>query len=256
MFRSAHTRTASADNLPKTPPTASEIRRLLRYVRPYKCRCSVASVGLLGGAALGLVFPWIMQNLVDAVLGQHNLAELNRITLILIGTFLVRGVFYYIQNYALAYVGERIVVDMRREVYSPPARPDPALLQRPARGRAGVAAVVRRDAGADGADQQRGPGAQPGAHLSRLAGADAGAQLAADAVHPGAGPAGGGSRRAVWAAAAPALDRGAGPSGRRHRHGRGSAERRAGGQGLHPRRLRGPAATASRWSGRSARPWR
>ena len=118
MFRSSRARTASAEALPKTPPSASEIRRLLRYVAPYRRYMIIATVGLLGGAALGLVFPWIMLNLVDAVLGQHDLAELNRITLVLIGTFLARGVFYYIQNYALAYAGERIVVDLRREVYA------------------------------------------------------------------------------------------------------------------------------------------
>ena len=117
MFRSPRSRPASADSLPRTPPSATEIRRLLRYVAPYRRHIVVASIGLLGGAALGLVFPWIMQNLVDAVLAQHNLAELNRITLVLIATFLVRGVFYYIQNYALAYAGERIVVDLRRQVY-------------------------------------------------------------------------------------------------------------------------------------------
>jgi len=118
MFRSARARTASPEALPKTPPTASEIRRLLRYVAPYRRYMVVAAAGLLGGAALGLVFPWIMLNLVDAVLGQRDLAELNRITLVLIGTFLARGMFYYLQNYALAYAGERIVVDLRREVYA------------------------------------------------------------------------------------------------------------------------------------------
>jgi subfamily B ATP-binding cassette protein MsbA len=116
MFRSSRPRPAAIG--PAARPTASEIRRLLAYVRPYRRQMVIASFGLLGGAALGLVFPWIMQNLVDAVLAQHDVAELNRITLILIGTFLARGVFYYIQNYALAYAGERIVVDLRREVYA------------------------------------------------------------------------------------------------------------------------------------------
>src|SRR5579859_448281 len=118
MFRSSRSRPASGEATVRTPPSATEIRRLLGYVAPYRRYMVIASVGLVGGAALGLVFPWIMQNLVDAVLGQHNLAELNRITLVLIGTFLVRGVFYYIQNYALAFAGERIVVDLRREVYA------------------------------------------------------------------------------------------------------------------------------------------
>ena len=92
MFRSPRSRPAS-DAPRQKPPSAGEVRRLLRYVLPYRRYMIIATVGLIGGAALGLVFPWIMQNLVDAVLAQHNLAELNRITLVLIGTFLVRGVF-------------------------------------------------------------------------------------------------------------------------------------------------------------------
>ena len=118
MFRSARSKSPSAESQAKAPPSISEIRRLLRYVVPYQGYMIIATIGLLGGAALGLVFPWIMLNLVDAVLAQHDLAELNRITLVLIGTFLLRGMFYYVQNYALAYAGERIVVDLRRQVYA------------------------------------------------------------------------------------------------------------------------------------------
>jgi subfamily B ATP-binding cassette protein MsbA len=118
MFRPSRPQSTGNNERSRTPPSACEVRRLLRYVVPYRRYMVIASVGLFGGAALGLVFPWIMLNLVDAVLAQHNLAELNRITLVLIGTFLARGLFYYIQNYALAYAGERIVVDLRREVYA------------------------------------------------------------------------------------------------------------------------------------------
>lgn len=95
-----------------------EARRLFHYLEPYKWRMSIAVVALIFGAALGLVFPWIMQNLVDAVLKKGDYSQLNRITLLLIATFLVRSVFYYFEVYFLSYVGERIVVDLRRDVYS------------------------------------------------------------------------------------------------------------------------------------------
>lgn len=90
---------------------------MFSYLRPYRGPMSIAVVSLVFGAALGLVFPWIMQNLVDTVLGQGNLAELNRITLILIATFFLRSIFYYIQVYKLSYVGERIVADLRSQTY-------------------------------------------------------------------------------------------------------------------------------------------
>ena len=107
-----------APDTPRTPPTTGELRRLLAYLRPYGGPLTIATVGLVAGSALGLVFPWIMQNLVDAVLTQGNREELNRITLLLLATFFIRSIFYFFQNYALAYAGERIVVDLRRETYA------------------------------------------------------------------------------------------------------------------------------------------
>src|SRR5262245_37285523 len=112
------TRSIAEDNRPFTRPSGDEIRRLFRYLKPYRGQMLIAIIGLIGGSVLGLVFPFIMQNLVDAVLTQGRLAELNRITLVLIFTFLVRSVFYYFQGYALSYVGERVVVDLRRETYA------------------------------------------------------------------------------------------------------------------------------------------
>ena len=117
MFSSFRRPSRPASDEPFVPPSADQVRRLFAYLRPYRGRMAIAVLALIFGAALGLVFPWIMQNLVDAVLGQRDRAELNRITFILLGTFLIRSVFYYFQGYYLAYVGERIVVDLRRQAY-------------------------------------------------------------------------------------------------------------------------------------------
>jgi len=95
----------------------NEASRLFSYLRPYRGWMTIGIIALVCGTILGLVFPWILQNLVDAVFAQNDMAELNRITLILIATFLLRSIFYYFQGYSLAFVGERIVVDLRIQVY-------------------------------------------------------------------------------------------------------------------------------------------
>ena len=102
---------------PFVRPSASELRRLFTYLGPYKGRMAIAVVTLLLGTALGLVFPWIIQNLVDTVLTSGNSQQLNRITLFLLATFLLRSIFTYFQVYYLTYVGERIVADLREQVY-------------------------------------------------------------------------------------------------------------------------------------------
>ena len=102
---------------PFVAPSASELRRLFAYLRPYRRRMAIAVVTLLFGTALGLVFPWIIQNLVDTVLTSGNSQQLNRITLLLLVTFLLRSIFTYFQVYYLTYVGERVVADLREQVY-------------------------------------------------------------------------------------------------------------------------------------------
>jgi ATP-binding cassette, subfamily B, bacterial MsbA len=98
-------------------PSAGELRRLLTYLRPYRGRMLIAVVALLLGTALGLVFPWIILNLIDTVLTSGDRSRLNSITLFLLATFLLRSIFTYFQVYFLTYVGERIVADLRQQVY-------------------------------------------------------------------------------------------------------------------------------------------
>ncbi len=99
-------------------PSAAEIRRLFGYLRPYGAMMSLAVVSLLLSSGLNLVFPWVIQNVVDSVLLRGDRAELNRITALLVVTFLVRAVFTYIQGYSLTFTGERIVTDLRKQVYA------------------------------------------------------------------------------------------------------------------------------------------
>lgn len=99
-------------------PSLNESRRLLIYLKPYRKPMAIASLSLLLGSAIGLVFPLIIQDLVNTVLAKGSQLQLSQITLLLIAVFLVRAVFYYIQTYSLSFVGERIVLDLRSQTYS------------------------------------------------------------------------------------------------------------------------------------------
>jgi ATP-binding cassette, subfamily B, bacterial MsbA len=115
-FRDARPR-LNISNQPYIRPSPAQLKRMFAYLRPYRGYMFIAVVSLTFGAATGLVFPWIIQSLVDTVLAKGDLAELNHIALLLIGTFFVRSIFYYFQGYSLNFVGERVVVDLRRQVY-------------------------------------------------------------------------------------------------------------------------------------------
>ncbi len=102
----------------ETPDAPVQWRRVLAYLSPYKFRLSLAIIGVMLSAGLSLVFPAVIRSVVDSVFEEANLALLDEITLLLLLVFLVRSVAAFVQNYNLNYVGEKIVVDIRQELYA------------------------------------------------------------------------------------------------------------------------------------------
>lgn len=93
-------------------------RRLLSYLFPYRWRMVAAVVALLVSTGLGLLFPLVMVRLLDATVHSHRSGALNRLTLLLIGIFLVQAVFSFLQTYLLSLIGDRIVYDLRTALYA------------------------------------------------------------------------------------------------------------------------------------------
>lgn len=103
---------------PDVPDVPVQWRRLVSYLSPYKARLSVAFVALIISAGLGLVFPAVIQNVIDSVLQQQDIQLLDTITLVLLAVFLLRSLTSFIEMYNLNYIGERLVVDMRKQLYA------------------------------------------------------------------------------------------------------------------------------------------
>jgi ATP-binding cassette, subfamily B, multidrug efflux pump len=93
------------------------MRRLLGYLRPYRPPVAWALGALIGGSALQLAQPYLMKVAIDRYIARHDLSGLNLVALgflaILVGSF----VFEYMQTYILQYVGQRIMYDMRMQIY-------------------------------------------------------------------------------------------------------------------------------------------
>ncbi|MCY4466468.1 MAG: ABC transporter transmembrane domain-containing protein [Chloroflexi bacterium] len=102
----------------EVPATPMQWWRLLSYLAGYKLRLLAASIGLFFAAALSLVFPAVIQRVVDSVFTDADVALLDIITLALLGVFLLRSLASFVQTYNMNYVGEKIVVDMRCQLYA------------------------------------------------------------------------------------------------------------------------------------------
>jgi subfamily B ATP-binding cassette protein MsbA len=107
---------SEADNEKKGSPR--DLLRLLAYAKPYRARLTVALVSLLIAGLFGLSFPKIVQLIVDAAFTLKDSARLNRYALLLICVFACQAAFSFLRSYLLSYTGERIVADVRTQVYA------------------------------------------------------------------------------------------------------------------------------------------
>jgi subfamily B ATP-binding cassette protein MsbA len=94
-----------------------QLRRLLVFVRPYRRRLALALVAIVVGSILGLAGPYALQFLIDAVFNQNDPGLLNRITLTLVAIFAAQSAFYFVRGYLLAFIGERVMADLRIRLF-------------------------------------------------------------------------------------------------------------------------------------------
>jgi subfamily B ATP-binding cassette protein MsbA len=94
-----------------------QFRRLFAFVVPYRSRLILALVIIIFGSILGLAGPYTARFLIDAVFKQNNPTLLNQITLVLIVIFALQSVMYFFRAYLLAFIGERVMADLRLRMF-------------------------------------------------------------------------------------------------------------------------------------------
>jgi subfamily B ATP-binding cassette protein MsbA len=91
--------------------------RLLQYVKPYISRMMVAIVCIILAASANLYVPWILRDVIDEVLTTKNMSLLNTIAVGIVVVFFLRGIFFYGQTYLMSYIGQKVIIDIRENVY-------------------------------------------------------------------------------------------------------------------------------------------
>src|SRR5690606_37109210 len=92
-------------------------RRLLRYLRPYRGAVALAVVLLLTSAALQLLGPWITSLVLDRAIPQGDLRLLAILTAAFLGSILLAFAFEYAQTVLTTWIGQRVMYDLRREIF-------------------------------------------------------------------------------------------------------------------------------------------
>ena len=105
--------------------TVGFLRRLGPRVRPYWASLLFAGVLMLFSVSIGLAFPLIVRELLDAAFLAGDSTLLNRIAIGLLSLFAALAVVNFFQSYLTAAVSEKVVADLRRDlfgalIYQPP----------------------------------------------------------------------------------------------------------------------------------------
>ena len=94
--------------------------RLLGYVRPYAKSFAFAVLGMIAAAATEPLFPALIKPLLDRGFGAGAQAPLPPLVFAaaIVGIFLVRGALTFTSSYNLAWVGNRVVLDLRAAMFA------------------------------------------------------------------------------------------------------------------------------------------
>lgn len=98
-----------------------QLLRLLAFARPYRAAFALGGVATLLSSGLGLVFPLLFGQLIDASflkVGSRDTTQLDRTVLLLLGVFAVSSLFGAAQSFLLARVGTSVVADLRRTLFA------------------------------------------------------------------------------------------------------------------------------------------
>lgn len=92
--------------------------RALLYVKPYLFRAFCAGICTIIAAGGTAYLPWVIKDMVDQVLRDKNTEMLNYIAMSIVVIFVIRGIAFYGQSYLMSYVGQRVIIDIRRAVFT------------------------------------------------------------------------------------------------------------------------------------------
>ena len=113
-----HRRELPAQDNPRFSLKAVNWARLFSYLKPYRSRMALAILALLLSTGSGLAFPLVIVRLLDSATKVKTYGPLNMLAGVLIGIFLFQSAFSFIQSYLLAYIGEKIVLDLRTSLFA------------------------------------------------------------------------------------------------------------------------------------------
>jgi subfamily B ATP-binding cassette protein MsbA len=99
------------------------LKRVFKYLLPYKGRLAGGVISMLVHAFLTVFFVRVFQGLLETIIsdinmGREGMIQLSLVAGMMILVYFLKGVAYYGKTYLVSYVSQRSIKDMRDDLYS------------------------------------------------------------------------------------------------------------------------------------------
>jgi subfamily B ATP-binding cassette protein MsbA len=99
------------------------LKRVFKYVLPYKGRLSGGVISMLVHAFLTVFFVRVFQGLLETIIsdinmGREGMIQLSLVAGMMILVYFLKGVAYYAKTYLVSYVSQKSIRDIRDDLYS------------------------------------------------------------------------------------------------------------------------------------------
>lgn len=94
-----------------------QVRRFLGYLREYKLEFSVAIIGMIGYSALDTFVVAQLKTLIDESLTNNDSEFLKIAAYAIVPLFMLRGIFNFMGTYTLGWIGAKVVMRMRQQLF-------------------------------------------------------------------------------------------------------------------------------------------
>jgi ATP-binding cassette, subfamily B, multidrug efflux pump len=92
--------------------------RLLSYVRPHRGRVALAVLLLIAAAAVEMVGPWLLMIALDRAVPEGDMRLLGWLVAAYAGSLLLAFVFQYAQTLLTTWLGQRVMYDLRVQLFA------------------------------------------------------------------------------------------------------------------------------------------
>jgi len=93
------------------------MRRLLQYLRPYRMNATLALAAIIAASVLQLAQPYLMKLVIDRYIPAADFAGINRVAILYLLILAASFGLEFSQTWLLQLTGQRIMFDMRMQIY-------------------------------------------------------------------------------------------------------------------------------------------